>query len=154
MDFTEFDKKIDAAQLKKDISEAAKNQDFPEVPNGTYTCKMDKLEVGTTKDGRPMLKAQLRIVGDEDGNKSDYNKQCLFMNRVLFGTKNDANMIASAVGWLKSLEPSIDVEFKGYQDFAGLVMDIEEDIDGLQYVVDYNKDAFNSISIEEAFEAE
>ena len=34
---------------------------------------------------------------------------CVFMNRVLFGTKNDANMIASAEGWLESLEPSEDI---------------------------------------------
>lgn len=155
MDFSKFDEQIDKKQLQKDIDEAAKNGNYKEVESGTYTCKIDKLEVGETKDGRPMLKAQFRILGDADGNKCDFTKQCLFMNRVLFGTKNDANMIASAVGWLKSLEPSEDIEvaFEGYQKFADLVMDIEEDVSTLQYVVDYDPDAFNSISIEDVFEA-
>lgn len=157
MDFSKFDKLVDAEQLKKDIAEAQENGgtgDFPEIPAGMYTCKIDKLEVGSTKDGRPMLKAQFRITGDEDGNKCDFNKHCLFMNRVLYGTKNDANMIASAVGWLNSLEPSeeINVAFESYSQFAELVLDIAEDVEELEYVVSYDPDEFNSISISDVLE--
>lgn len=156
MDFSQFDKKVNMDQLKKDITEAKENApEYKDVPKGTYSCTVDKLEVGETKDGRPMLKAQFRIVGDEEGKKCDQTKQCIFMNRVLYGTKNDANMIASAVGWLESLDPSeaIDsIEFTGYQQFADLVMDIEEDIQDLKYVVDYDPDAFNNISIAEVYE--
>ena len=112
--------------------------------------KFEKLEVGETKDGRPMLKAQFRIT------EGEFNKSCLFMNRVLYGTKNDASMIASAVGFLIKLEPSDDVgpvEFDSYSQFADLVLDIMEDIDGsLEYEVYYDPKAFNNISIEEVFE--
>ena len=158
IDFSKFDKQIDAAQLKKDIAEAAKNGtgEYKEVTPGSYRCSLDKLEVGTTKDGRPMLKAMFRIIGDEDGNKCEFTRHCLFMNRVLYGTSNDANMIASAVGWLQTLEPSDEVgsvEFNGYAEFADLVMDIEEDVQNeLQYVVEYDPDAFNNISIAEVIE--
>lgn len=156
MDFSQFDKKVDMEQLTKDITEAKENSpEYAEVPAGSYTCKIDKLEIGETKDGRPMLRSQFRIIGNKAGEKCDFTKQCLFMNRVLYGTKNDANMIASAVGWLESLEPSEevgDIEFTGYQQFADLVMDIEEDIQDLKYVVDYDPDAFNNISILEVFE--
>lgn len=159
MDFSKFDKEVDINQLKKDISEAQENGaggDYAEVPAGVYTCTVDKLEVRSTKDGRPMLSAQFRIAGDEDGNKCDFTKHCIFMNRVLYGTKNDGNMIASAIGWLNSLEPSDevgDVVFKGYAQFAELVLDIAEDIEGLQYVVNYDPDAFNNISIDDVIEA-
>lgn len=151
-DFSKFDKQVDLKQLRKDAEEIKKNGgtgDFPELPAGSYRTKCENLEVGTTKDGRPMLKAMFRII------EGDHKKQCMFFNRVLFGTKNDANMIATAEGWLETLEPSEDVGpvvFQGYSAFADLVMDIAEDISELEYQVDYDPDSFNSISISEVFE--
>lgn len=151
-DFSKFDKQIDLAQLRKEAEEIKKNGgtgEYPEIEPGTYRGKFEKLEVGTTKDGRPMLRAMFRIL------EGAHKKSCLFMNRVLFGTKNDANMIASAEGWLESLEPSEDVGdviFKGYSEFADLVMDIAEDISELEYDVEYDPDAFNSITISEVYE--
>lgn len=151
-DFSKFDKEIDLAQLRKEVEEIKKNGgtgEYPKIEEGIYRGKFEKLEVGTTKDGRPMLRAMFRIT------EGQHKKQCLFMNRVLYGTKNDANMIASAEGWLESLEPSEDVGdviFKGYSEFADLVMDIAEDISELEYDVNYDPDAFNSITIEEVYE--
>lgn len=156
IDFSKFDEQVDTNKLAQDVKEAAENGggDFPTVPKGTYIVTAEKLELGQTKDGRPMLKAQFRIKEDIDGDTT-YKKQCLFVNRVLYGTKNDANMIASAVGFLKTLEPSEDilVMFESYSQFADLVLDIMEDIDGaLEYEVEYDPDAFNSVSIREAYE--
>lgn len=151
MDFSKFDKEVDVKQLKADAEEIKKNGgtgDFPEIEKGEYTCKLEKLELGTTKDQRPMMKAQFRIVEDPHKN------QCLFMNRVLYGTKNDANMIASALGWLESLEPSEDivVTFESYSQFAELLLDIAEDVETLQYTVKYDPSAFNNVSITDAWE--
>ena len=151
-DFSKFDKQIDLAQLRKEAEEIKKNGgtgEYPEIEEGIYRGKFEKLEVGTTKDGRPMLRVMFRIT------EGQHKKQCLFMNRVLYGTKNDANMIASAEGWLESLEPSEDVGdviFRGYSEFADLVMDIAEDISELEYDVNYDPDAFNSITISEVYE--
>ena len=151
-DFSKFDKQIDLAQLRKEAEEIKKNGgtgEYPEIEEGIYRGKFEKLVVGTTKDGRPMLRAMFRIT------EGQHKKQCLFMNRVLYGTKNDANMIASAEGWLETLEPSEDVGdviFRGYSEFADLVMDIAEDISELEYDVSYDPDAFNSITIEEVYE--
>ena len=75
------------------------------------------------------------------------------MNRVIYGTKNDANMIQSVIGWLEKLEPSFPVEFKNYSQFSDLVADIyEEAADYVELDVNYDPDKFNSISIEEVFE--
>lgn len=157
IDFSKFDQQVDTSQLKKDIADAQENAgNYKEVTAGTYCCDLEKLELGETKDGRPMLKVMMRIVGDEDGNKCEFTKNCIFMNRVLYGTKNDGNMIASAIGWLKSLDPSDEVgsiTFESYSQFAELIMDIEEDVSSdLQYIVSYDPDAFNSIEIDDVIE--
>lgn len=151
IDFSKFDEQVNTEQLAHDVEEAAKNNggDYPVVPAGTYTVKAEKLELGETKDHRPMLKGQFRI---KDG---EFKKQILFYNRVLFGTKNDANMIASAVGFINSLEPSDEVGpivFESYSQFADLILDVMEDIEDLEYEVSYDPDAFNSIRITAAFE--
>ena len=142
--FDSFDQQVNLDQLKTDMQEAIKNGGaYAETPAGEYFGKVEKLEVGTTKDGRPMLKLQFRI---SDG---DQKNRCVFMNRVLYGTKNDANMIASAVGFLESLCPSEDitVDFQGYSQFADLVLDVHEDIASCIYKIDYDPDAFNTIHI-------
>ena len=151
MDFSKFDKEVDLEQLKKDAAEIKENGgtgEYSEIEEGTYHGKFEKLEVGQTKDGRPMLRVMFRIT---EGEKKKF---CLFMNRVLYGTKNDANMIASAVGWLETLEPSEDiiVTFESYSQFADLVLDIAEDIAELEYEVYYDPDSFNNIAIEDVFE--
>jgi hypothetical protein len=151
MDFSKFDSAINEAELAKQLEEAKNNpqQTDREVPKGSYTVKIEKMELGATKDGRPMFKVQCRILDGE------FKKWCLFMNRVLYGTKNDANMISSVIGWLEKLEAGIDLEFKNYSQFADLVLDIFEEVaDAVELDVEYDPDAFNSISIKEVFDAE
>ncbi len=151
MDFSRFDATINEAELAKQLEDAKNNpkQTDKEVPAGNYTVKVEKMEIGATKDGRPMFKVQCRILDGE------FKKWCLFMNRVIYGTKNDANMINSVIGWLQKLEPSQTVEFKNYSQFADLVLDIFEEVaDSVEIDVYYDPDAFNSISIEEVFDAE
>ena len=153
MDFLKFDAKVDLEGLQKDVKEAEANGydgDYPEVPKGKYEVSFEKIEMkATKKDGRPMLSVMARIL------EGEYKKQCVFMNRVLFGTKNDANMINSAVGWLKSLGTNVDVSFESYSQFDDLVMDIAEAMDGnLEHVIEYNPDKFNTISIVDVFEVE
>lgn len=148
MDFTKFDKKVNAQEMASQIDEAKKNPQTSgkEVPAGTYTVKLEKMELGATKDGRPMFKVMCRIV------EGEFKKYCLFLNRVIYGTKNDANMIASVLGWLEKLtdEP---VEFTNYSQFADKVLDIYEDLtDSIELEVKYDPDNFNSISIEDVFD--
>jgi hypothetical protein len=151
MDFSKFDANINQADLQKQLEEAKNNpqQTDREVPEDNYTVKIEKMELGATKDGRPMFKVQCRIL------EGEFKKWCLFMNRVIYGTKNDANMIASVIGWLEKLESSMEVEFKNYSQFADLVLDIFEEVaDSVELDVHYDPDAFNSISILEVFDAE
>lgn len=151
MNFEEFDKVVDLNKLKEDAAEIEKNGgtgEYAEIEEGIYHGKIEKLELGATKDDRPMMKVQFRIT------ENPHKNQCLFMNRVLYGTKNDANMIASAIGWLKTLAPSEDivVAFESFSQFADLILDIHEDIAELEYDVEYDPNSFNNISIAEVYE--
>lgn len=164
MDFTKFDATINA-DMSKSINEAKNNTpqgDGLETPAGEYVAKIEKMELAATKDGRPMFKVMLRVIEAGDNaadevveylNHFKTKKPCLFMNRVIYGTKNDANMIASVLGWLEKLQPETEVEFKNYSQFSELVLDIFEEVaDAVELAVTYDPNAFNSISINEVFD--
>ena len=58
IDFSAFDKQVDLKQIQKEAAEIKKNGgtgEYKEVPAGEYHAKCENLEVGATKDGRPML---------------------------------------------------------------------------------------------------
>ena len=152
IDFDKINKSVDLDGLRKDVENASANGtgDFPTIPAGKYEVALVSLEIkGTKKDNRPMLAASFKILSGE------YKGQRLFMNRVIYGTKNDGNMIKSAIGWLNSLESGVDVAFEDYKQFSDLVMDVAEAVDGkLEYAVDYDDEKFNYISIAEVFDVE
>ena len=152
IDFDKINKSVDLEGLRRDVENASENGtgDFPTIPAGKYEVALVSLEIkGTKKDNRPMLAASFKILSGE------YKNQRLFMNRVIYGTKDDGRMIKSAVGWLNTLESGVDVAFHDYKQFAELVMDVAEAIDGnLEYAVEYDDSQFNSIKIVEIFDVE
>ena len=162
MDFSKFD---NSNFDTKAIEEARKNPPQGEgldTPAGNYVVRIEKMELGATKDGRPMFKAMCRVVeaGEEaTAEVTEYlkhfknKKPCLFMNRVIYGTKNDANMIASVLGWLDKLETETKAEFKNYSQFSENILDIFEEVaDAIELDVNYDPEAFNSIVINEVFD--
>ena len=152
-DFSKIDRTVDLKGLQADVEEAKKNSggDFPTIPAGKCEVRVETLEVKGTKadPNRPMLAVSFKILSGE------FKNQRLFMNRVLYGTKNDKNMIASAIGFLEKLDSGVPISFNGYEPFRQLVLDVAEAIDGkLEYAVDYDDSRFNSITIDEVFEVE
>lgn len=163
MDFSKFD---NAGIDLKAIEEAKNNPpqgEGLETPAGNYVVRIEKMELGATKtDGRPMFRVQLRVV-DAGENATDEVKEylshfkakkpCLFMNRVIYGTKNDANMIASVLGWLDKLGTETVAEFKNYTQFNECILDIFEEVaDAIELEVNYDSDKFNNIEILEVFD--
>ena len=148
-DFAKFDKSIDLEGLKNDVAQAAENNsDFKEVPVGKYEVEINKLELKTSKNGDPMLSCWMKIV---DG---DYENLMLFMNQVV--TKGFQIHIVNE--FLRSLVEGMDieVEFISYAQYAELILDISEKIDGeREYLVDYSeKNGFSTFKIEKVFELE
>ncbi len=162
MDFSRFDNNIDLKAIEEAKNNPPKGESL-DTPAGNYIARVEKMELATTKDGRPMFKVMLRVVeAGEDATPEVHEylkhfkskKPCLFMNRVVYGTKNDANMIASVLGWLDKLETETRAEFKNYSQFSNCILDIFEEVaDAIELDVNYDPEAFNSIEINEVFDA-
>ena len=145
VDFSKIDEAVDLQGLQKDVEDSKNN--FSDVPKGTYIVSVEKMEVGETKDHRPMFKMQCKIKEGEFKNRN------LFMNRVIYGTKNDGAMIQSVLTLLEKFATNTLPEFAGYNTFVDNVLDIYEEIQGkVELEIDYDADAFNSISIKEVYD--
>lgn len=143
MDFSKFDQKVDLEGLKKDIEDSA-NNDFKEVPHGNYEVAVTKLELGESKKGDPMVKVWFKIVSGE------YKGSLIFMNQVI--TQGFQIHIVDEL--LRSFETDIDVHFESYSQYAELLADVYETIDGnLEYGLKYGENkGFNTFEITEVFE--
>ena len=145
VDFSKIDGELDQKEIQKSI-EAAKANNV-EVPKGDYVVGVDKMEIKATKDGRPMFFIQMRI------KEGKFKNKCLFMNRVIYGTKNDANMISSVLTFLEKFETEVEPVFKTYNGFVDVVADIYEEIQGnIECDIHYDPNAFNSISVKEVYD--
>lgn len=154
-DFSAFDKKINPEQFKKDLDNAKANStdDYPEVPKGEYTVKIERMEIRPTKTGEPMFSAMCRII------EGEHKKQCVFFNRKIYGNKesdkwNDAKAVQTVIGWLDKLETETIPEFKSYSQFNECVLDIFDECEEykLELKIDYDPDRFNPIKILEVYE--
>lgn len=134
IDFGKFNKAFPADKMKEELKEAKENGGST-LPDGEYTCKLEKMELGESSKGALMIKAQFRIT------KGDHKKQCIFKNCVLTGTKNDGFVLLKANEFLDSLDSGEDVTFEDWEQYNDLIMDIAEAVqeDGLQYVVQLTK---------------
>lgn len=143
-----FDKAIDVEGLQKDVQEAAENgANFKEVPHGNYEVKIEKLELTTSKAGDPMFTCWMKVLSGE------YNGSMIFMNQVI--TRGFQIHIANE--FLRSLDSGIEIEFKSYTQYAQLILDVHEAIDGkCEYALRYQegKKGFSTYEITEVFEVE
>ena len=135
IDFKKFNEQFPADKMKKELKEAKENSGST-LPDGEYTCKLEKMELGESSKGALMIKAQFRIT------KGDHKKQCIFKNAALTGTKNDGFMMVKANEFLESLDSGVDVTFEDWEQYNDLILDIAEAVqdDGLTYVVGLDTD--------------
>lgn len=143
MDFSKFDKQVDLEGLKKDIEDSA-NNDFKDVPHGSYEVAITKLELGESKKGDPMVKIWFKVVSGE------YKGSLIFMNQVI--TRGFQIHIVDEL--LRSLDSGIEVSFESYSQYNDLLMDIFEAIDGnFEYGLKYDeKKGFDTFEITDVFE--
>ena len=145
MDFSKFDKKIDLEGLKQDIADSA-NNDFKEVPLGTYEVAITKLELGESKKGDPMVKVWFKIL------EGEFKNSLIFMNQVV--TKGFQIHIVDE--FLRSLGTDIDIHFESFSQYANLIADVYEAVNGnFEYALEYGENkGFNTFEITEIFEVE
>lgn len=155
VDFSAFDAKMDP-NLQDDVKNA---KEYEDVPNGDYIVSVDKMEVKTTKAGdKLMFAVQMSIKENSDGSKSNQKGRKIFFNRVISGNRvseswNDGKAIKSVITWLDKLETDLIPEFVNYSDFAELVLDIFQEIQGkVELDVTYKASDFNPVSVNEVYD--
>lgn len=144
--FDKFNSMIDIDGLKQDVATAAASTgDFVEVPKGDYEVKVVKLELGETGEksktpGMPMAKVWFDIVA------GDFKGQKIFMNQMLtsgFGIHKMNEL-------LNSFETGITVVFENFTQYAELMKQIFNEIDGkAEFQLSYgeNKKGFSTYEI-------
>lgn len=144
MDFSKFDKQIDLEGLKKDIEDSASN-DFKEVPHGNYEVAITKLELAESKKGDPMVKVWFKVVSE-----GEYKGSLIFMNQVI--TQGFQIHIVDEL--LRSLETDVDIHFESYSQYADLLADVYEAVDGnYEYGLKFGENkGFNTFEITDVFE--
>lgn len=157
-DWGKFDKKVDLEALAADVQEVEENGgggDFEPLPDGQYEVAIEKLELTESKKGDPMLTIWFRIVeGDYEGQRLFYNKVMQPQNDKAFGFQVHQNNEMLRALWDCEKD---DVKFTSFGEYADLVLDIHEDIDGqFEYLLskETDKNGFDQFKILEVFEVE
>lgn len=136
IDFNRWNQQFGGADAVKALEEAAKNE-YTELPDGKYVCKLEKLELGESRDRKPMIKGQFRVI---EGNGKN---QCLFYNQVFCRSANGSGFpIHKGLEFLRSLQvfDDADVDFDGdYAAFNDLLLDIAEEADDAKMVFEVEK---------------
>lgn len=150
----DFNMMYNVEELGKSLSEIEKTNtgDFPEIPVGNYEVKIEKIELGESKSGMPMGKIMFRIV------EGDYKKACLFYNQVLIGSNKETGQL-TAFGihkfnqFLKSLDSGLEIQFKDFDQYGDLLLDVAEKVEKLVYLIEYSKvNDFPSYKVREIYE--
>ncbi|MEH6940796.1 DUF669 domain-containing protein [Bacillus sp. JJ722] len=152
-----FDKKVDLEALAEDVKEVEENGGggYESLPPGRYEVEVEKLELTESKKGDPMLTIWFKVIaGEYEKNRIFYNKVMQPQNDKAFGLQVHQNNEMLRALWDCEKD---DVKFTSFKDYADLVLDIHEDIDGqFEYLleIDQNKDGFDTFEIVEIFEVE
>ena len=147
IDFSKFDKQVDLDGLKNDVKEAEENGgtgNYKEVPLGTYEVAITKLELSESKKHDPMVKVWFKIL------EGEYKGSLIFMNQVI----TQGFQIHIVDEFLRSLETDVEIGFESYSQYAQLLMDVYEAVDGnFEYGLEYGENkGFNTFEITEVFE--
>lgn len=155
IDFEKWNQEFGGEAAVKEIEQAKESAgEYAELPEGTYVCELEKLELGESKAKKPMVKAMFRIV------EGEHKKQCIFYNGVMVANDPQWNglMKHRVLEFLRSLNvlDESEIDFDGnYAHFNDLLLDIAEgaEEDHLKFEVFTEKDGqYNKITVTDTFE--
>ena len=137
IDFSKWNEEFGGQQAVEDLKKAAENSgDYPDLPEGTYHCKLEKLELGESRKHQPMIKGMFRIT------EGAHKKQCIFYNQVFCRSESgSAFSMHKGLEFLRSLQifDDSDVDFDGnYADFNDLLLDMAEEAESTGMTFDIN----------------
>lgn len=156
-DWGKFDKQVDLEELAEDVKEVEENGggDYPEIPDGQYEVAVEKMELTESSKGDPMVSIWFEILeGEFEGQRIFYNRVIQPQNDKAFGFQVHQNNEMLRGIWDCEKD---DVKFTSFADYADLILDIHEEIDGeFEYLLDKgtNKGGFDTFEIVEVYEVE
>ena len=134
MDFEKWNEEFGGEAALDNLKKAKENnQDYKELPDGTYTCKLEKLELAESKAGKPMVKGMFRIT------KGNFKKQCIFYNQVF--TRGFPQH--KCLEFLRNLDifDKSEVDFDGdFRHFNDLLLDMAEQAESLEFDIEKSTD--------------
>ena len=150
IDFNKFDQMINTDELKKQMEAAP---EYDDVPAGTYMAVIDKMEIKETKNKDGLIFAVQMGITETINAPKKQDKRKIFGNKTT-DKWNDGIAIKGVISWIeKLLDEGDTIEFKNYSQFADEVLDIYQDIcPQIALKIDYDPDAFNTVSIVEVFD--
>lgn len=155
IDFDKWNKEFGGEQAVKDIEKAKESaKEYSKLPEGTYVCKLEKLELGESKAHKPMVKSMFRIV------EGQHKKQCIFYNGVMVANNPEYNglMKHRVLEFLRSLQvlDESDIDFDGnYAHFNDLLLDIAEaaEEESLKFEIKHEYDGeYAKITVTDVFD--
>lgn len=145
IDFNAWNEAFGGEEAIKAVKEAAQNE-YKETPEGTYTCALERLELGESKNAKPMIKGMFRI------SEGEYKKQCLFINQVV----TPGFPMHKGLEFLRSLNVFDDSEIDFTGDFAvfnDLLLDILEESAGMKFEVrSYSEKGYLRLDVVDTFD--
>ena len=143
----QFDNAIDTKALADEVKNSADSPSYREVPEGTYEVAVEKLELVSSKNGKPMGTIWFKVMTGE------YKGSRIFYNQVL----EQAFQVHMFNEFVRSLDSGVNVEFTSYRQYGEMLMNVAEAIDKkLEYGLVYGKNnkGYPTFEIEEVFEVE
>lgn len=141
IDFSKWTEEFGGQQAVEDLKKAAENSgDYPDLPEDTYHCTLEKLELGESRKHQPMIKGMFRII------EGAHKKQCIFYNQVFCRSDSgSAFSMHKGLEFLRSLQvfDESEIDFDGdYEDFNDLLLDIAEEAErtGMTFDITTEKD--------------
>jgi hypothetical protein len=143
-----FDKQYNTEELAKEVKEQKENGgNFTPVPFGSYEVAVTKMELTESKAHDPMVTIWFKVLNGE------HKGSLIFYNQVI----TQAFQIHLVNELLRAMDTDLDIEFVTYKQYAQLLMDVHEAIDGnLEFGLEYGegKKGFATFEITDVFEVE
>ncbi|MFS4464709.1 DUF669 domain-containing protein [Staphylococcus haemolyticus] len=156
INWDQFDKQVSTEEIQNAVKDA-KNNDYPEIPDGTYEVALEDMVLKTSKKGDPMLTITFVILeGEYADNKIWYNGVMQPNNEKAIGYQVHKNNVMLRSLLDQDEDNESRVFFKGFNQYNDLVLDLAEELVDAEFALEITTDkkGYQQYKITEVFEVE
>lgn len=156
INWDQFDKQVSTEEIQNAVNDA-KNNEYPEIPDGTYEVALEDMVLKTSKKGDPMLTITFVILeGEFNNNKIWYNGVMQPNNEKAIGYQVHKNNVMLRSLLDQDEDDESRVFFKGFNQYNDLVLDLAEELVDAEFALEITTDkkGYQQYKITEVFEVE